>query len=54
MAKPFLSVCHFTAADVEEIKQVVNICLSGALSYELRSQIEPSAVTIRVLKNGSY
>jgi len=42
------------AADVQEIKRVIDTCPSGALSYEIPGQPEPDIVTIKVLKNGPY
>ena len=49
--RPWVDV---SAADVEEIKRVIDTCPSAALSYEIPGEANQGTTTIRVLKDGPY
>jgi uncharacterized Fe-S cluster protein YjdI len=45
---------NLDAANLEEIKRVIDTCPSRALSYEVPHQSTSDTVTIKVVKNGPY
>jgi len=49
--RPWVDV---NAADVEEIKRVIDTCPTGALSYKVSGEPKSETVTIDVQQNGPY
>lgn len=49
--RPWIDI---NAADVADIKRVIDTCPSGALTYETPGQDKGDTVTIQILKNGPY